>query len=106
VILQRKGFSLRYEKASDMATKHFKHWAESELGDGIVLMEAMGDEIVRQVEIYGSTFVWCDQSGQSDQRFMLADQPLSSLGLGAENEITAAEFEDAWNKAKAASSCL
>ena len=85
-----------------MTARYFKHWAESELGEGIAFMEAMDDDIVRQVEIYGSIFVWCDQSGQSDDRFMLADQPLSSLGLGAEHEITAAEFEDAWSKAKAA----
>ena len=89
-----------------MTTKHFKNWAESELGEGIAFIEAVGNNIVRQVEIYDSTFVWCDQSGQSDDRFMLADQPLSSLGLGPENEITAAEFEDAWSKAKSASSCL
>jgi hypothetical protein len=86
-----------------LTAKHFKHWAESELGEGVIFMEAIGDDVVRQVEIYGSTFVWCDQSGQSDDRFMLADQPLSAIGLEAEHEISSAEFEDAWNKAKAAS---
>ena len=86
-------------------TKHFKHWAESDLGEGVVLMEAVGDDIVRQVEIYGETFVWCDKTGQSDERFMLADQPLSALGLEPEHEISAAEFVSAWNRAKAAEPC-
>jgi hypothetical protein len=88
-----------------MTTTHFKHFAESDLGEGVALMEAAGDEIVRQVEIYGSTLVWCDQTGQSDERFMLADQPLSALGLGPEHEISAAEFEAAWSQARAATSC-
>ena len=88
-----------------MRTKHFKQFSESVLGEGVALMEAAGGEIVRQVEIYGSTFVWCDQTGQSDERFMLADQPLSALGLGPENEITSVEFETAWSQAKAGTSC-
>lgn len=82
--------------------KHFKHWAESELGQGNVLIEAIGDVIVRQVEIYGSVVVWADRSGQSDERFMLADQPLSWLDLDSDDGITAAEFEAAWKRAKAA----
>lgn len=88
-----------------MTTQHFKHFAESDFGEGIAFMEAVGDEIVRQVEIYGSTLAWCDRNGQSDERFMLADQPLSALGLGPEHEISAAEFEAAWSQAKAATSC-
>ena len=88
------------------ANRYFKHWAESDLGEGEALMEAVGDEITRQVEIYGSMLIWCDQTGQSDERFMLADQPLSALGLGPEHEITAAEFEAAWSQAKTATPCL
>lgn len=81
-------------------TKYFKHIAESDLGEGIVLMEAVGDEVVRQVEIYDSNFIWCDRDGQSDDRFMLADQPVSLLELDAEDEISASEFEEAWKNAK------
>ncbi len=51
------------------AKKYYKHWAESGLGKGNVLMEARGDRIVRQVEIYGSKLVWADENGQSDDRF-------------------------------------
>ncbi|MEG2804805.1 hypothetical protein [Stenotrophomonas sp.] len=83
--------------------QYFKHWAESELGEGTVLMEAMGDEIVRQVEIYRSLTVWSDKTGQSDERFMLADQPLSWLDLDEDDGITAGEFEAAWKKARATS---
>lgn len=82
--------------------KHFRHWAESDLGQGNVYIEAIGDEIVRQVEIYGGTLVWADKSGQSDERFMLADQPLSWLDLDTDDGITATEFEAAWKRAKAA----
>jgi hypothetical protein len=83
-----------------MLRKYFKHWAESELGEGICFMEAVGEEITRQVEIYGSTLIWCDRSGQSDDRFMLADKPLSWLEFEPEHEITSTEFEDVWTKAK------
>jgi len=86
-------------------TRYFKHLAESELGEGIAFMEVIGNAVVRQVEIYGSSYFWCDQSGQSDKRFMLADQPLNFLDLSPEDEITAAEFEEAWNRAKGASLC-
>lgn len=88
-----------------MTTKYFKHWAESDLGEGLALMEAIENEITRQVEIYGTTFVWCDQTGQSDERFMLADQPLAVLGLSPEHEITAGEFEAAWNQARSTTPC-
>ena len=57
--------------------KYYKHPAESDLGKGNVLMEARGEKILRQVEVYGLRAVWSDASGQSDDRFLLADQPLS-----------------------------
>lgn len=84
------------------AAKYYKHWAESDLGQGNVYMEAIGDEIVRQVEIYGGRIVWSDKNGQSDENFMLADQPLSWLDLDSDDGITASEFEAAWKRAKAA----
>lgn len=84
------------------AAKYYKHWAESDLGQGNVYMEAIGDEIVRQVEIYGGRIVWSDKTGQSDENFMLADQPLSWLDLDSDDGITASEFEAAWKRAKAA----
>ncbi|HDS0947610.1 TPA: hypothetical protein QDZ34_000123 [Stenotrophomonas maltophilia] len=83
-----------------MEKKYFQHWAESVLGEGIILLEATGDEITRQVEIYGDSVIWCDSSGQSDDRFMLADQPVSAIGLDTEHEIPASDFEAAWRKAR------
>lgn len=83
--------------------KYYKHWAESGLGKGNVLMEARGDKIVRQVEVYGATAVWADVNGHSDDRFPLADQPLSFLDFDEDDEISAREFESAWTKARAQS---
>lgn len=84
-------------------TKYFKHRAESALGQGNVLMEARGEKITRQVEIYGPTLAWSDASGQSDERFTLADQPLSFFDFDEDDEISAREFESAWKKARDAS---
>jgi len=84
------------------AKKYYKHWAESGLGKGNVLMEARGEKIVRQVEIYGAKLVWADQHGQSDDRFVLADQPVSFLDFDEDDEISAREFESAWKKAREA----
>lgn len=85
------------------APRYFRHWAESVLGEGVALMELKGEWVVRQVEIYGPHRIWCDESGQSDDRFMLADQPISVLELDAVDEISAGEFEDAWNSARESS---
>jgi hypothetical protein len=82
-----------------MKAKYYKHWAESELGEGVAFMEAVGDMIVRQVEIYGDEALWSDQRGQKDERFMLADQAPSAIDLRSEHEVTAEEFEAAWRKA-------
>lgn len=83
--------------------KYFKHQAESDLGKGNVLMEARGEKILRQVEIYGLRAVWSDATGQSDDRFLLADQPLSFFDFDSDDEISAREFETAWKKARDAS---
>ncbi|PJL46507.1 hypothetical protein B9Y74_18875 [Stenotrophomonas maltophilia] len=84
------------------AKKYYKHWAESGLGKGNVLMEARGEKIVRQVEIYGTKMVWADEHAHSDDRFLLADQPVSFLDFDEDDEISAREFESAWKKAREA----
>lgn len=83
--------------------KYYKHPAESDLGKGNVLMEARGEKILRQVEVYGLRAVWSDATGQSDDRFLLADQPLSFFDFDEDDEISAREFESAWKKARVAS---
>ncbi|ENE1250904.1 MULTISPECIES: hypothetical protein [Stenotrophomonas] len=88
--------------AKSAAKKYYKHWAESGLGKGNVLMEARGEKIVRQVETYGTTAVWADEHGHSDDRFPLADQPVSFLDFDEDDEISAREFESAWKKARLA----
>lgn len=81
--------------------QYFKHWAESDLGQGNVYIEAVGEVIVRQVEVYRSVTTWADKTGQRDDRFVLADQPLSWFDLDSDDSITASEFEAAWKKARA-----
>jgi hypothetical protein len=88
--------------AKSAAKKYYKHWAESGLGKGNVLMEARGEKIVRQVEIYGTKMVWADEHAHSDDRFLLADQPVSFLDFDEDDEISAREFEAAWKKAREA----
>ncbi|MDD0788713.1 hypothetical protein PTT19_11005, partial [Streptococcus pneumoniae] len=73
--------------AKSAAKKYYMHWAESGLGKGNVLMEARGDKIVRQVEIYGTKMVWADEHAHSDDRFLLADQPVSFLDFDEDDEI-------------------
>ncbi|UNP29290.1 hypothetical protein [Lysobacter gummosus] len=82
-----------------MNIKYYKHWADSDLGEGTAYMEVADDLVVRQVEIYGPTIVWSDRVGQSDDRFVIADQPVSSLDLGPEHEIEPSEFAEVWRKA-------
>jgi hypothetical protein len=64
--------------------KYYKHAAESILGEGVALLETLENVVTRQVEIYGSSMIWCDRTGQSDDRFMIADQPFLNLGLTPE----------------------
>ena len=87
---------------NNTAKKYYKHRAESDLGKGNVLMEARGEKIVRQVEIYGTKLVWADEHGQSDYRFLLADQPASFFDFDEDDEVSAREFESAWKKAREA----
>jgi len=96
--------AMKYAKnnAKSNTKKYYKHWAESGLGKGNVLMEARGEKIVRQVEIYGTKVVWADETGQSDDRFVLADQPVSFMDFDEDDEISAREFEIAWKKAREA----
>ncbi|KAG1064548.1 hypothetical protein G6F40_017859 [Rhizopus arrhizus] len=65
-------------------------------------MEARGEKIVRQVESYGTKMVWADEHAHSDDRFLLADQPVSFLDFDEDDEISAREFESAWKKAREA----
>lgn len=79
---------------------YYKHAAESDLGEGEVFLEAIDGIFTRQVEIYGDKIVWCDQQGQSDDRFMLADQPLNPGDFEDEDLMSSADFEDLWREAK------
>ncbi len=45
---------------------------------------------------------WADETGQSDDRFVLADQPVSFMDFDEDDEISAREFESAWKKAREA----
>ena len=79
--------------------RYFKHWAESSLGSGIAYNEFDGELPTRQVEKYG------DRWFSSIKRFHpeigpgLIESTLSDSGLESQDEISQAEFEEAWNEA-------
>lgn len=76
-------------------SKFYKHYAESDLGEGIAYLEIVQGWAVRQVEVYGTTYIFGDEIHPDH----LADQPFSELGLGQQDEITKEEFEKIWMKA-------
>ncbi len=76
--------------------RYYRHWAESEHGEGVVYFEVAREWPTRQVEVYGDTWCW----GDRDHLEHLADQPLSVLELGPEDEISAEEFERVWQEAR------
>ena len=73
----------------------YKHYAESDLGEGIVYLEISQGWTVRQVELYGSNYRYGDDKHPEH----LADQPFYELGLGQQDEITKEEFEKIWKEA-------
>lgn len=74
---------------------YYKHYAESDWGEGTVYLEIKEGWVVRQVEVYGSKYLYGDDKHPDH----LADQPFSVLGLGQQDEITKQEFEQIWMKA-------
>lgn len=75
--------------------KYFKHWAESDLGEGTAYIEVTDDWPSRQVEVYEDQWRGADEKRNE----WLADQPLDELGLEPANEMSAAEFESIWQEA-------
>ena len=73
----------------------FKREAESELGAGTACIEVTNGWPSRQVEVYGKTWRWGDETHPEH----LADQPLDVLELLDEHAISAEEFEQAWREA-------
>ena len=75
---------------------YFKHDAESEFGAGIAYIEITDGWPSRQVESYGETWRWGDDTHNE----WLADQPLEVLGLDDAHAISAEEFERFWQEAQ------
>ena len=75
--------------------RYFQHEAESDLGEGMAYLEFNGEWACRQVEVYGNQWRCADEAHDE----WLADQPLEVVGLGAEHEISAEEFERIWREA-------
>ena len=74
-------------------------WEPSGLGPGSIWNEFCGEEPVRQVERYGERWfssreAWHDRLGPG-----LTEGPLSRMGYGPEHEVSAQEFECAWEAA-------
>lgn len=79
--------------------RFFKRQAESDLGLGVVYLEFDGEWATRQVENYGGQWFRSDREFHPGLGPVLCDQPLSSLELSPSNEISQAEFEQAWVRA-------
>ena len=79
--------------------KYYKHWAESDLGEGEAYLEVVDDIVTRQVEVYNGEMFWSTWEDQKDIRFIIADQPASEIDLTSEFEIDSQEFEDIWGQA-------
>jgi hypothetical protein len=75
--------------------RYFKHEAESDLGSGTAYMEITDGWPRRQVEVYGKTWRWGDESHNE----WLADQPFEVLELRDEHAISREEFEQIWQEA-------
>jgi hypothetical protein len=84
--------------------KYYKHYAESDDGAGIAYLEAEGEIVLRQVEVYGERIFWSDRQTEADIRHRICDQPVSILGLTPKDEATPEEFESVWRRAKQTSS--
>ena len=78
-----------------MTARHFKHDAESELGNGVVYLEITDDWASRQVEVYGETWHWADEVNPT----ALTEQSIDDLDPDATHAITAADFDDVWAQA-------
>ncbi len=59
-------------------------------------MEVVDDIVTKQVEVYGDDIFWAEWGKQKDDRFLIADQSASVIGLDAEFEIPYEEFEAMW----------
>lgn len=81
--------------------KYYRHWAESDLGEGLAYLEVDGATVVRQVERYGDRWRWGDLHRTSEPSFMICDQPVDVLDLAEADEIDAQEFERMWRRAGA-----
>jgi hypothetical protein len=84
--------------------RYFKHRAESEVGIGMAYIEFEDEGATRQVEVYNDRCFCSNRDYHPEIGPGLMDQPLSSLGLQSEHEISQEEFEKIWSKAQEMSS--
>ena len=73
---------------------------ESAPGAGTFWIEFGGDQPVRQVERYGGRWFSSRHDHHPGLGPGLVDQPLSEFELDPQDEISAEEFESAWEEAK------
>ena len=81
-----------------MTKRYFKVPYESVLGPGVVYHEFDGDEPTRQVERYGHRWFSSRDTHHSELGPALVDLPLHELEFSRDQEITAEEFERAWEE--------
>jgi hypothetical protein len=81
--------------------RYFKRAADGSLGKGVAYFEFAGEWATRQVEVYGDRWFCSLDAYHPELGPGLIDQPLAQLGMGAEHELSADEFERVWAKAVA-----
>ncbi len=79
--------------------RYFKHEAESDLGSGIAYLEFDGEISTRQVEKYGDRWFSSLKRYHPEIGPGLTDRSLSQIDIEPQDEISQAEFEEAWNEA-------
>jgi hypothetical protein len=80
--------------------RYFKVHYESVLGPGVVYHEFDGDEPTRQAERYGERWFSSREEHHPELGPGLVDLPLSELEFEPEHEISADEFERAWEESE------
>ena len=75
---------------------YYRYEGESDLGEGTVFIEVSEGLVTRQVEVYGTVWLW----GDTYYNCHLAELPARELELSDDERISIREFEDVWTRAR------
>ena len=76
--------------------RYFKRDGETQLGNGTFYLEFEDEIPLRQVEVYGDRYFSSRDDYHEELGPGLGDRYLSELGMTADHEISAEEFERVW----------